>query len=224
MGRVDRLQDIEEYWSDQAATFDEEPDHGLADPRVRMAWAARLAEWIPPEAATVADLGCGTGSLSVLLAQAGLGMIGVDVSPAMVTQARAKAQTAGVTVEFFVGEASDPNLAGGSFDVVLSRHVVWTLADPIAALSRWARLLTRDGRLVLVEGRWFDPSPGSSGDRGLPWDGGVTAAELMAALSPHFGQIDHHPLSNDTALWGRTVTDERYAVVAHHSHQARITC
>lgn len=212
--RVDRLNDIEGYWSDQASTFDEEPDHGLTDPDVRAAWAARLGEWIPPGAVTVADLGCGTGSLSVLLAETGLDVIGVDVSPAMLTEARAKAQTLGVTVEFVVGDASDPNLADGSFDVVLSRHVIWTLADPVTALSRWARLLTPNGRLVLVEGRWFDPSRGSTGFKGLPWDGGVTAEELMAALYPLFERIDHHPLSEHTALWGRTVTDERYAVVA----------
>jgi len=212
--RVDRLRGIEGYWSSQASTFDEEPDHGLTDPDVRLAWAARLGEWIPPEAIRVADLGCGTGSLSVLLAEAGLEVIGVDASPAMLERARAKAQTLGVTVEFALGDAADPDLADGLFDVVLSRHVVWTLADPIAALVRWARLLTQDGRLVLVEGRWFDPSRGSAEGIGMPWDGGVSAEDLMTALHPLFERIDHHPLSDDTALWGKTVTDERYAVVA----------
>lgn len=223
MDRVDRLRDIEGYWSDQASTFDEEPDHGLTDLDVRMAWAARLGEWIPPEAVSVADLGCGTGSLSVLLAEAGLDVIGVDVSPAMLERARAKAQTFGVTVEFVVGDAANPDLADGAFDVVVSRHVVWTLADPIAALVRWARLLERNGRLVLVEGRWLDAPPGSLGGRSLPWAGGVTAGELVAALYPLFDRIDYHPLSEDTALWGKPVTDERYAVVATHPTTTQTT-
>ncbi len=156
---MDRLQAIESYWSDQARTFDDEPDHGLADPHVRAAWAAGLAEWIPPGAVKVADLGCGTGSLSVLLAESGAEVVGVDLSPAMVEQAKRKARVVGLAVEFRVGDASDPDLPDGSFDVVLSRHLLWTLADPVAALSRWARLLNPTGRLVLIEGRWFDYAP-----------------------------------------------------------------
>lgn len=178
----------------------------------------RCASWQGQLAVAAADLGFGTGSLSVLLAEAGLTVVGVDLSPAMVELARNKAQAAGATAEFFVGDASDPDLVDGSFDVVLCRHVLWTLPDPVAALSRWTRLLARDGRLVLIEGRWFDPSSSSASSRdpGLPWDGGVAAEVLMAALSPLFGQIDYHELSDAAVLWGKTVTDERYAVVAHH--------
>jgi ubiquinone/menaquinone biosynthesis C-methylase UbiE len=218
---VDRLRAIESYWSDQARRFDDEPDHGLADPHVRAAWAGRLAEWVPPGAAKVADLGCGTGSLSVLLAESGAEVVGVDLSPAMVKQAKRKTRVAGLAVEFLVGDASDPDLPDGSFDVVLSRHLLWTLADPIAALSRWVRLLESQGRLVLIEGRWFDPAPTLADEHDLPWDGGVTATELMAALAPIFDRIDHYSLSEDAALWGKTVTDERYAVVAQDADPHR---
>ena len=55
------------YWDNQAATFDEQPDHGLRDPHVRAAWEQLLLPRLPPAPAMVADLGCGTGSLSVLL-------------------------------------------------------------------------------------------------------------------------------------------------------------
>lgn len=208
------MQAIETYWSDQAKTFDSEPDHGLSDPRVRAAWTRRLGEWVPPGAIRVADLGCGTGSLSVLLAGFGAEVVGVDLSPAMIELAQRKARVAGLAIEFDVGDASDPDLPDGSFDVVLSRHLLWTLADPVAALSRWVRLLNRRGRLVLIEGRWFDGSPTSDKGHGLPWDGGVTATELKKALAPMFDRIDHYQLSEDAALWGKTVTDERYAVVA----------
>lgn len=220
MVQVDRLQAIETYWSDQAQTFDDEPDHGLSDPRVRAAWSRWLDEWIPPGTAKVADLGCGTGSLSVILAKSGVEVVGVDLSPAMIEQAEHKARVAGISVEFHVGDASDPDLPDGSFDVVLSRHLLWTLADPVAALSRWIRLLNRRGWLVLIEGRWFDPSPTSLDEQGLPWDGGVAAIELMGALVPMFGRIDYYALSEETALWGKKVTDERYAVVAQDAHRS----
>lgn len=213
-GAVDKLQAIETYWSNQAPSFDDEPDHGLSDPHVRAAWARRLGEWVVPKAAKVADLGCGTGSLSVLLAECGAEVVGVDLSPAMAEQAQHKARLAGLAVDFRVGDASDPDLPAHGFDVVLSRHVVWNLADPEAALSRWVRLLNRRGRLVLIEGRWFDPSRASDEQDDLPWEDGVGASELMQWLEPMFARLDHYSLSEEAELWGKTVTDERYAVVA----------
>jgi len=60
-----------DYWDDQADTFDEEADHGLRDPQVREAWRRLLLAHLPAAPAAIADIGCGTGSLSVLLAGEG---------------------------------------------------------------------------------------------------------------------------------------------------------
>jgi hypothetical protein len=42
----------------------------------------------------------------------------------------------------------------------------------------------------------------------------VDAQTLVAALEERFARVDHHVLSGEAALWGREVTDERFAVVA----------
>ena len=63
--------DARRFWDAEAATFDDEPDRGLRDPVVREAWRELLVELLPPVPAEVVDLGCGTGSLAVLLAEAG---------------------------------------------------------------------------------------------------------------------------------------------------------
>ena len=60
--------DIARTWDAQAARFDDEPDYGLRDPAVRRAWGELLLEHVPA-GSTVLDLGCGTGSLAVLLAE-----------------------------------------------------------------------------------------------------------------------------------------------------------
>ncbi len=77
------------YWDEQAATFDEKPDHGLRDPGVQVAWGRLLLPRLPAAPALIADLGCGTGSLTALLAPAGHRVVGLDSAPRMVRAARA---------------------------------------------------------------------------------------------------------------------------------------
>ncbi|MFF0031969.1 class I SAM-dependent methyltransferase [Streptomyces avermitilis] len=188
-------------WDAESATFDDEPDHGLRDAVVREAWAARLRDWLPGQASDVLDLGCGTGSLSLLAAEQGHRVTGVDLSPAMVGRARAK--TAGRDMAFLVGDAAAPPVGEQRFDVVLVRHVLWTLPDPGRALRRWCGLLRPGGRLVLVEGVWGTVSPV-----------GLSAGRLTALLTPLAKSVRVERLSDDPRLWGKEVADERYAVVA----------
>src|SRR4051794_38452433 len=95
-------------WDAEATTFDSEPDHGLLDPTVRGAWRDLLVPLLPPAPASVLDLGCGTGSLSVLLAKAGHQVRGIDFSPRMIARARTGGAAAGVTAQFDVGDAQSP--------------------------------------------------------------------------------------------------------------------
>ncbi|MCX4232550.1 class I SAM-dependent methyltransferase [Streptomyces sp. NPDC020707] len=188
-------------WDVAADTFDDEPDHGLRDPAVRETWAARLRGWLPRGPSDVLDLGCGTGSLSLLASEARHRVTGVDLSPRMVGLARAK--LAGRDAAFLVGDAAAPPVGEQRFDVVLVRHVLWTLPEPGRALRHWRGLLRPGGRLVLVEGVWGTVSPV-----------GMSADRLTALLAPLAEDVRVERLSDDSSLWGREVTDERYAVIA----------
>lgn len=96
-------------WDAAADSFDEEPDHGLHDPVVRSAWARRMESWLPTARSAVLDLGCGTGSLSLLVAGQGHRVTAVDRSPRMAEHARAK--LAGTGTEVLVGDAARPRSA-----------------------------------------------------------------------------------------------------------------
>ena len=184
-------------WDAEAEAFDEAADHGLRDPAVRAAWRSLLVSLVPAPPARVADLGCGTGTLSLLLADEGHAVDGVDFSPAMVTRALAKAE-ARRDVRFVVGDAAAPPLDRAAYDVVLCRHVLWALPDPAAALRRWVDLLAPGGRLVLVEGRWFNGA-------------GLSAAETVRLVEAT-GRPAELTLLSEPAYWGREITDERYVV------------
>jgi SAM-dependent methyltransferase len=197
----DPLRATRELWDHAAATFDQEPDHGLLDPAVRQAWTALMGGLLPAGPAAILDIGCGTGSLSLVMAGLGYVVSGIDLSPAMIGQARAKAEAAGYAIAFQVMDAAVPNLTAGQFDVVVCRHLLWALPEPAALLRRWAALLRPGGRLVLVEGRWGTGA-------------GLAASQILAALPPTLAARPVQDLSQQPLLWGKAVTDERYALVA----------
>lgn len=186
-------------WDHEAETFDEAADHGLRDPDTRTAWQRLLLPLLPERPQTVADLGCGTGTLTILLAQAGHHVQGVDFSPQMLDIARNKAKNIAPAPRFTEGDVAAPALPVGSFDVVLSRHVLWAMPDPQAAVLSWSRLLRVGGQLLLVEGNW---STGA----------GLTANQTMSLLRQLGGDTELHNL-DDPALWGRQITDERYLTI-----------
>jgi ubiquinone/menaquinone biosynthesis C-methylase UbiE len=215
---------ITDYWDAAAASFDDEPDHGLRTAPTRTAWARLLADWMPQGPVHVLDIGCGTGSLSLLLAQAGHRVTGVDLAPRMIDAARAKLAAAGLPGRFLVGDAAAPPTGEEQFDVLLARHLVWTLPDPRAALREWILRLRPGGRLILVEGRWRQTAqpetPYVPHADALPWHGGIGAQELAAEVEPLVAEVRIHPLSDEPDLWGGPVTDERYALIAHRLRRA----
>ena len=78
---------------------------------------------------------------------------------------------------------------------MLCRHVLWALPDPAAALRHWIDLLAPGGRLVLVEGRWFNGA-------------GLSAAETVALVEAT-GRPAELTRLPEPVYWGRAITDER---------------
>jgi 2-polyprenyl-3-methyl-5-hydroxy-6-metoxy-1,4-benzoquinol methylase len=192
--------ELQEYWDREAETFDQEADHGLVDAVVRRAWEALLESVLPPECRRGLDLGCGTGTLTVLLAEMGVAMTGIDLAPRMIEHARIKAQQASVTAAFHCGDAGSPTVVG-PFDLLVCRHVLWALPQQDAALRNWRTLVSSGGTLLAIEGAW---STGA----------GLTGAEAVELIGRHFTVSEIRPLP-DSTLWGKQITDERYLIAAH---------
>src|SRR5688572_11050184 len=111
----EQLAESRQVWDAEAAAFDEAADHGLRDPDVREAWTQLIKGVLPAGKATILDIGCGTGSLSVVLAQLGHAVTGIDLSPNMIAVARAKADAAKCDIQFQVMDAAFPQFEVGQF-------------------------------------------------------------------------------------------------------------
>jgi SAM-dependent methyltransferase len=173
------LDRIREFWDADAHTYDRSASHALSDPLEAAAWRQALADALPPPGARVLDVGAGTGALALLAAELGHEVTALDLSPGMLSQAERKATELGLAerMRFVVGSAMEP--PAGPFDAVMERHVLWTMPDPVGALTAWREVARR---LVLFEGLW--------GERNLSRRAKDLAAGALRALmrTPD----DHH--------------------------------
>lgn len=152
------LQDkIIRCWDEGAAVYDNHYGHGLKSEEEKMAWQETLKESVGAVPFRILDVGTGTGFLALLLAELGHRCTGVDLSQEMLKQAQKKARQAGLKIDFLAGDAESLPFKEDSFDVVINRHLLWTLPRPEAALRDWVRVLKPGGRLIIIDGRWVAP-------------------------------------------------------------------
>lgn len=115
----------------------------------------RLVERVAPRTGQrVLDVGCGRGA-ALFAAAERVGpsghVLGIDIAPAMVEEARQHAETLGVDhVEVAVMDGERPDLPKASFDVVTGSYSVIFLPDAPAALALYARLLRPGGRIAFT--------------------------------------------------------------------------
>lgn len=100
----------------------------------------------------VLDVGCGPGIVTCAFAQRAAQATGLDLVPAMLERARARAAELGVVnVEWVAGDVDPLPFADRSFDVVVTRFVLHHLEDPRAALREMRRVLAPGGTLVVCD-------------------------------------------------------------------------
>jgi SAM-dependent methyltransferase len=103
--------------------------------------------------ATVADIGCGHGASTILLASAfpASRFVGFDYHQASIDRAREAAQEAGglANVRFEVASAKDS--PGSDYDLVACFDCLHDMGDPVGAARRIREMLKPDGTFLLVE-------------------------------------------------------------------------
>jgi ubiquinone/menaquinone biosynthesis C-methylase UbiE len=146
-------EEIRDYWSERAETFDDSVGHEIFSEPERSAWHRLILKHLGPgNGRRALDLACGTGVVSHLMHDLSYAVTGLDWSEAMLSKARAKAARRGSGIQFLLGDAERTLEGKESYDVLVTRHLVWTLVDPRAAFAEWCSLLKPGGRLLIVDG------------------------------------------------------------------------
>ena len=96
----------------------------------------------PIDGKDVLEIACGTGRFTVMLAERGANIIGLDISGPMLQQGRQKAKTAGVTdhLEFMRGDAGRLPFPDDHFDVVFAMRFFHLADTPETFLTEMARV------------------------------------------------------------------------------------
>ena len=139
------------------------------------------------------ELGCGTGTNSVWLAQQGFEVTGIDVAPLAVEQANKRAQAAGVQVHFVVADVLQLPDLDGPFAFFFDRgcyHAVRRSA-PQQYAPAVARQLASGGRGLILAGNAREPH-----DPGPPV---VTEEQIRDELGVAFQILDLHEFRFDEA-------------------------
>ncbi len=210
---------ITTFWSTIAPFYNADPSNVPSlDSAEDQAWIRAIERLLPTPPADVLDIGTGTGFVALIASQLGHRAVGLDLSTAMLAEARMQADRRGLKPSFQIGDAVAPPFAEASLDVIVCRHLLWTLREPEVALTNWLRLLRPSGRVVVMDGFWFAQSKPQEGfdlfdrhytDRtreslpAMKWDRVEPAAELlrtagfsevtMGDLADVHGVADHPP-------------------------------
>jgi SAM-dependent methyltransferase len=184
MTASDITEQIRSFWDADAGTYDRSPGHHPQTSVEMAAWHGTLERLLPSAPSRLLDVGAGTGFLSLAAARLGHAVTAVDLSAQMLARLTAKAAAQHLAVTVIEASASDVPL--DNFDVVMSRHLLWTLPDPGAALRRW-REAAPEGRLLLVEAVWGQAQPLTER---LRVHGRRLARRLAAAPSDHHADYD----------------------------------
>jgi ubiquinone/menaquinone biosynthesis C-methylase UbiE len=145
---------ISNYWNIRSSSYgsDMSPDE-------KEAWVVCLESLYGKKRGKrrleVLDVGTGRGFLASILAEMGHDVTGVDLSCGMLKFAIEGCSFDGAP-GFCLGDAERLPFSDQSFDLLVSRHLLWTLPHPEIALLEWKRVLSRGGTLAAIDGLWFE--------------------------------------------------------------------
>jgi len=135
-----------------------------------------------PAGSRVLDVACGTGNSAIPLARSGCVVTGVDIATNLLEQARERARSEALDINFVEGDAEQMPLPDSSFDAVVSMFGAMFAPRPELVASEMARVLKPGGLLAMAN-----------------WDPQSFTAEMFRLGSRH---VPPPPGMAPPVLWG----------------------
>ena len=141
-------QRVKDYWTQRSHDFGTVRKNELEN-EMGQRWLHEIERFLPEgRSLNILDVGTGTGFFAILLAEKGHRGEGIDLTPAMLEEARTLAKQRNLDITFREMDAQNLAYPDGTFDVVISRNLTWTLPDPQRAYAEWFRVLKPGGVLL----------------------------------------------------------------------------
>ncbi len=147
---------ITRHWDGRAKAYDKNVRQVIYSNRERRIWQEIFSGAMGSAPLRVLDVGTGPGIVANLLSGLGHNVTGIDASAGMLKKAQLNSDALHNQMHPILGDGESLPFRDGSFDAVVNRYVLWTLPQPEKALAEWQRVLKPGGRLVIVDGTWFD--------------------------------------------------------------------
>ena len=162
----DRKERITKYWAKRSESFLEQRRAELKSALAER-WIKEIKKQLPDgKKLKILDVGCGSGFFSILLAKEGHQVVGTDLTPEMVVNAKKLAKEEQVEPTFLVMDAEKLEFEDASFDMVISRNLTWTLPHAEEAYQEWKRVLKPGGILLNFDANYGNDD--CSDTSGLP--------------------------------------------------------
>ena len=155
------LSENKAYWTGRASGYSEVNQTELGSGQ-RQKWRdclqSEIARHFPAAAADslrILEVGTGPGFFAILLAELGYDVTAIDLTPAMLAEAKKNAGALAERIRFMEMNAESLDFKEALFDVLISRNLTWNLPHPDAAYAEWARVLKPGGLLLNFDANWY---------------------------------------------------------------------
>jgi SAM-dependent methyltransferase len=135
------------YFDDKAAGWDTSPRLAMA----RAVAEAILARIPIPDGASIVDIGAGTGSLSLLLAERADRIVAIDSSEGMLAQLSSKSDPDRIRTIVWDIESGAPDGLAGTADYVVSMMALHHIRDTVRFAGTCREICKPDGRIAIAD-------------------------------------------------------------------------
>ncbi len=148
----EHLEDLGNFWTKRSDNFSDNVLGSIKDGRY-VFWLDMIKQELDGrEGLSILDCGCGPGFFSIILGREGHRMTAIDYAQGMVEIATNNLREYGVECKVSQMDAQNLQFPDETFDIVVSRNILWTLENPRKAYSEWLRVLKPGGKIINFSG------------------------------------------------------------------------